>query len=80
MGDDPLRISVSNGVKLIKNHRLKSSKLRVELLGADAARLAPDRPMVPPCSGPSRRGLEPPEVALLAECRPAVDWPLRTAA
>jgi hypothetical protein len=31
----------------------------------------PERSMVPPCSGPSRRGLETPEVALRAECRPA---------
>src|SRR5215471_4544238 len=33
--------------------------------------------MLPPCSGLSRRGLETPENALLAECRPALTAPAR---
>jgi hypothetical protein len=62
-----------------KTAGLKLSKRRVEILGVDTARVAacPDQPMLPPCSGPSRRGLETPENAAPAECQPALTAPAR---
>jgi hypothetical protein len=51
---------VTNGAKLIKNHRfgiIDTAGVNFSALMAPAWP-PPDRPMVPPCSGPSRRGLE----------------------
>ena len=55
---------------------LKLSKRRVGIPGLVLPVAAcPDRLMLPPCSGPSRRGLETLEIALPAECRPGLDSP-----
>ena len=73
--------NVTNGVKLIESHRFEIiegdwlrflARCAVGLVGH-----LPDRVMLPPCSGPSRRGLETPESAVWGECRPALTAPPR---
>ena len=65
--------------QIIKNHRfgiIETAGVNFSALMAPAWP-APDRPMVPPCSVPSRRGLEALEGALVPECRPALTAPAR---